>query len=172
VSYVLTIFEQFRDNPRRDMELWLSYMGLEQLPPWPNDEARYEFGRQVLRCPLVVAPERITYFLGECTAQSAFDAVIETDIEITDTQRYDAWRQAKFGSTTRKRINASEPYFTRAQACKDDLDYAHDITAQDRIFYDRVSKVLEASGELSIRGRSVGAPTGPVQKSTAKGTAS
>jgi hypothetical protein len=153
VSYVLTMCEKVRTQPRRDVQIWLRAMGLDEVPEWPSPDARVEFGRRVLRCPGVVAPERTTFYLGDMTAQGALEAAIATNIEITDITRYDAWRQTKFGLGKSEHRHASLPYFARTAASKEDIEYAHDLTGHDRVFYAKAIQALQRSEALSVRGQ-------------------
>jgi hypothetical protein len=153
VSYVITVCRTAPVTRRPDGLSWLAHFGLTHLPEDASADYLAGFGRLVLRDSRLTLPNLASDFLGGGSANSALARIAESNIEITDTQRYPAWRQANFPGAAETRENVSEPYFTPATATPADRDYIESITAEDRKLYRLVSKRLAATGALSLRGR-------------------
>ena len=152
VSYVLTVCENARTDPRPDATVWLGQLGITALSENLSAADMVALGRRILHCPEIIKPDRLCHFLGNGRAAGALQAIKATNIEITDTQRYSAWRAARFGTGEGKRLNPSRPYFTKDTASADDAAYVAEITAEDRILYGRLGRALADSGGLSVHG--------------------
>ena len=150
VSFILTRAVENIGRERRDVSLWLSEIGLKSIEPDPPSGYLAELGRQLLR---VRKPNIICNYLGTGTAISAFDAIRQSDIEITDVSRYSAWRRGKFGFEPAQRVNPSKPLFTPEIATKADRELVDEMIGEDMILYDAIQKKLAAQEGLSIRGR-------------------
>ena len=150
VSFILTRAVENAGRERRDVAHWLSEIGLESLEPNPSAAYLAELGRQLLRTR---KPNIICSYLGTGTAASAFTAMRQSDIEITDVARYSEWRRRKFGFEPAKRVNPSKPLFTPEIATKADRELIDEMIAEDMIVYEALLERLRAQDELSIRGR-------------------
>jgi len=152
ISFILTRLVQFQGKPRGDTTGWLTALGLTDIVPEPSAAYLTDLGGQLLRAPAVTKPNMICGNLGRGTAESALDAIIVTDIEITDVARYSDWRAAKFGYEPAKRVNPSKPLFTPDLASKADRKLISEMTGEDVVLYEKIQAKLSASGKLSVRG--------------------
>jgi hypothetical protein len=152
ISFILTRLVQFQGKPRGDTTGWLTALGLTDIVPEPSAAYLADLGGQLLRTPAVTKPNMICGNLGRGTAESALDAMIVTDIEITDVARYSGWRTAKFGYEPAKRVNVSKPLFTPELASKADRQLISDMTSEDIVLYETIEEKLASSGGLSVRG--------------------
>lgn len=153
VSYMLTVCELAREKPRRDATGWLRTIGMTRLADEITPAYMLEVGRRLLHSTDSTRPNRICDFLGDGTADGTLQQLAKTDIEITDTERYTDWRNARFPGNPERRINRSTPYFTPDLVSAEDRDFIHEITAQDRIVFERIRQTLAKTGQQSIRGR-------------------
>ncbi len=153
VSFILTRFVEFPDARRTDVRGWLAEIGMDRLDPAPSAAYLAELGGKLLRAR---PPNLICNFLGKGTAASALDAMVATDIEVTDMARYSAWRRQKFGFEPQRRINPSRPLFTPETASAADCALIEEKIAEDLVVYEAVTAKLAAQDGLSIRGRVLG----------------
>ncbi len=153
VSFILTRCLEASGKPRGDVAHWLGEIGLKQLEPNPSPAYLADIGSQWLR---VRKPNIICNYLGTGTAASSFQAMVQSDIEVTDVSRYSAWRRQKFGYEPAHRLNPSKPLFTPATASAADRSLVEEMIGEDMLVYEAVQAKLAASGELSMRGRSLG----------------
>ncbi len=153
VSFILTRAVANAGNERRDVAHWLSEIGLESLEPNPSAAYLAKVGRLLLRKR---KPNIVCNYLGTGTAESAFVAMRQSDIEVTDTARYSAWRQRRFGFEPAQRVNPSKPLFTPEIATKADRALIEEMIAEDMIVYEAVQDRLRAQDGLSVRGRVFG----------------
>ncbi len=150
VSFILTRAVENAGRERRDVAHWLSEIGLETLEPNPSAGYLAELGRQLLR---IRKPNIICHYLGTGTAASAFTAMRQSDIEITDVARYSEWRRRRFGFEPAQRVNPSKPLFTPEVATKADRELIDGMIAEDMIVYEALQEKLRGQDGLSVRGR-------------------
>ncbi len=153
VSYVLTVCENARTQPRPDATMWLSHLGMTVLPENLSAADMTAFGSRILHCQDINLPNRLCNFLGNGSAAGALQAIKVTNIEITDTTRYSAWRAARFGFGEGERLNQSRPHFTKETASAEDAAYIGEITKEDRILYGWLRQALDQTDALSVYGR-------------------
>ena len=153
VSFILTRAVDFIGTPRRDVSQWLSEIGLSAIEPNPSPATLAELGGKLLR---VRQTNLICNYLGTGTAASAFEAMVQSDIEVTDMARYSAWRREKFGFEPGQRVNPSKPLFTAESASAADRALVDEMVADDMVVYQAVQEKLAAGGGLSVRGRVFG----------------
>jgi hypothetical protein len=156
VSYILTICRTAPATGREDGLAWLAQLGLSAIPEDASPAYLADLGRRVLHDPAITAANPICSFLGDGTAESALRRIVDTNIEITDTTRYNAWRNIAFPGAAATHSNVSQPFFTEAHAEPRDREYVAHITAEDRILYPLIKARLEKTGTLSIRGAELG----------------
>ena len=152
---MLSTIVKFRGSFRHDTTGWLGAIGLKDIEPDPSPAYLRDLGKQMLRVRNVTPPNVLCDFLGAGTAASAIDQLSGSNIEITDTSRYSAWRAAKFGYDPSKRVNESQPMFTADQADESDRKIVEDLIAEDLILYEKLEKKLTANDGLSIRGNAI-----------------
>ncbi len=151
ISYMLTNMVKFRGTRRHDTTGWLAAIGLTELA---HADSAYlvDIGRRLLRSPAIRANE-MCHILGSGTAETAIENLALADVEITDTDRYSAWRTEKLGFAGANRVNASQPLFTEELANEDDRHFIESLIRQDVTLYDTVRRHLDLAGLLSVRGR-------------------
>jgi len=151
INFALTICKNAKYNPRGDVPHWLNYLNVTEIAEDASVDEMMELARFALYKG--DTPNTICEFLGKGTANDAMARVVATNIEITDTVRYPAWRQSCFPGAKMTRYNASYPYFTPQTATAGDRDHIAQITGEDQKFYDLIQSRLAKTGRLSLRGR-------------------
>ena len=152
ISFILTRLVMHQGTKRTDTTNWLGHIGMTEIEPDPSPGYLVELGGRLLRAKGVTNPNMLCRNLGRGDLTSAIEAIVTTDIEITDTSRYSAWRKQKFGFEPARRINPSQPLFTPASATKADRQVIEEMVAEDAPLYEKISKLLESGDGLSIRG--------------------
>jgi hypothetical protein len=152
ISYILTRLQRFGSAKRNDIAHWLNAIGMKELAPDPKPEYLLEIGSRLLRAPAVTSRNMICNNLGRGKAAGAIENAVRTGIEITETTRYSAWKQNKFGFQSEKRTNESLPLYTAELASAADRDFVDEMVAEDRLVYAKVMAALERHDALSING--------------------
>jgi hypothetical protein len=153
ISYVLTICRSAAVTRRPDGLIWLGLLGLSEIPENASDADMAEIGRQVLHHTPIPLRNPICHSLGDDSASTALDRIIEGNVEITDMSRYAAWRRRAFPGVEETHANASVPYFRDEVATPRDRDFIASATEEDRKFFAMITKRLDRVEGLSIRGR-------------------
>ena len=156
ISYVLTICRSAPATRRPDGLVWLGLLGISEIPEDASDADMAELARQVIYNTPIPLRNQICHSLGDGTAITALERMAASNIELTDTTRYAAWRRAIFPWAEETRANASVPYFTAEAATRRDRDYIAAATEEDRKLFELVKAKLDRSGGLSIRGGELG----------------
>jgi hypothetical protein len=156
ISFVLTRIVTFQGKPRNDVKNWLGHIGMTEIEPNPSPGYLVELGGRLLRTRAVTGPNMICGNLGTGTAASALDAMILTDIEVTDTARYSAWRSDRFGFEPASRVNPSQPLFTPDTAAEADRRLIDEMISEDMVVYEAIQQKLASGDALSVRGRAFG----------------
>ena len=153
LSYALTVCRDAPRTLRPDGLEWLGLLGLKAIPEHANAAYMADLARVLLANPRIAPRDTLCSFLGDGTAQSALEAIVASNIEITDTARYAAWRETKFPNASATRANASHPYFTPDQATPSDRDRIGGLTMEDRQLYTTINTAIASGDRLSIRGQ-------------------
>ena len=154
VNYVLTICKTAKTQPRGDTPTWLEFLGITEIPEDASPEDMLILARRALYKENT--RNTMCTLLGDGDLQGSLAQVIATNIEITDTSRYQAWRETYFPNEKITRHNASESYFTPDNASPADRDYIAQITTEDQKLYALVQARLAKTGKLSLRGNELG----------------
>jgi hypothetical protein len=154
ISFILTRVVTHRGKKRGDTSSWLGHIGMTEADVEPDPSPGYlaELGGRLLRARPVTTPNMLCTNLGRGNIDSALDAIVTTDIELTDTLRYSDWRRGKFGYEPGQRVNPSKAYFSPQTASKADRALVDDMVAEDMPLYERIRAMLDAGGALSVRG--------------------
>ncbi len=150
VSFILTRAMDHAGSDRRDVGQWLAEIGVDRLEANPSPGYLAELGGMMLRKR---RPNLLCYYLGAGTAASAFSAMRQSDIEVTDMARYSQWRRQRFGYEPPKRVNPSKPLFTPETASAADRAFVEEMIGEDMILYEAVQEQLRQQDGLSVRGR-------------------
>jgi hypothetical protein len=153
LSYALTVCRDAPRTGRPDGLEWLGLLGLKAIPEHANQAYMVDLARMLLANPHIAPRDTLCNFLGAGTAESALQAIVDSNIEITDTARYAAWRATKFPNAPATRANASDPYFTPDQATPADRDRIASLTVEDRQLYAAINTAIASGDRLSIRGQ-------------------
>ncbi len=153
ISFLLTRIAGDPGAKRHDVKTWLSHIGLTATKPDASAAYLAGLGAELLRARPVTNANMICTNLGTGTAASAIEAMVLTDIEVTDTARYSAWRTEKFGFTPKNRVNPSQPLFAPERVTAADRAFIDDAIGEDVVLYETIQARLAAAGTLSVRGR-------------------
>jgi hypothetical protein len=153
LCYILTVCRDAPRTGRPDGLLWLKLLDLKAIPEHASAAYLADLARALLAREDITPRNTLCNFLGDGTANSALEAIIASNIEITDTARYPAWRAEKFPHAAASHVNPSHPYFTPDQAEAADLDRIAELTAEDRLLYAAIAAAFARNDQLSIRGR-------------------
>ena len=156
ISFLLTRMVEFQGEKRGDVTGWLSHLGMTEIEADPSPGYLLELGGRLLRARPVTTPNMICQNLGTGTAASAIEAMVLTDIELTDTARYSAWRSAKFGFEPGRRVNPSRALYTPETAPEADRRFIDEMIGEDMALYETMQARLAAADGLSVRGRAFG----------------
>jgi hypothetical protein len=156
ISYVLTICRSAPVTRRPDGLGWLGLLGISEIPEDASDADMADLGRQVMYNTAIPPKNPICHSLGDGSAITAMERIATSNVEITDTTRYAAWRRARFPWAEETRANASTPYFSAEMATARDRDYIASLTEEDRKLFELIRVRLDLAGGLSIRGREMG----------------
>src|SRR5437763_5806178 len=155
ISQVNYVFKRFFEAPRchhPDTREWADLLGIDMFDVnMPQDELR-QLGFRILSSPQIVNPRNICTYLGDGTADSAFDSMARCNIELTEVGHYNAWLSAEWGIDTNTRANQSRPILKRS-----DLDAAQwqeiaEICKEDFRIYNRVVERLAQAGGYRVFG--------------------
>jgi len=152
ISFILTRLKNFVGKKRNDTTNWLKGIGMTEIVPDPTPEYLVEIGSRLLRTPAVTSRNMICNNLGRGQAASAIENAVLTGIEITETQRYSAWKLRKFGLPSERRVNESQPLFTPELAPAADREFIDEMVAEDQVVYAKIMAALERHDTLSISG--------------------
>jgi hypothetical protein len=152
ISFILTRLVVNQGTKRGDTTNWLSHIGMTEIEPNPSPGYLVELGGRLLRARPVTTPNMLCNNLGRGKLDNAIESIVTTDIELTDTSRYSAWRKQKFGFEPAKRINPSQALFTPQSATKADRQTIEDMVTEDMPLYEKIRSLLDAGDGLSIRG--------------------
>jgi hypothetical protein len=156
ISFILTRLVVHQGTKRGDTTNWLAQIGMTDIEPNPSPGYLVELGGRLLRAKSVTNPNMLCRNLGRGDLDSAIETIVTTDIELTDTSRYSAWRKQKFGFEPAKRVNPSQALFTPEKASKADRDVIEEMVAEDLPLYEKIRAVLDAGDGLSLRGSALG----------------
>jgi hypothetical protein len=152
ISFILTRLKTFVGVERGDTTGWLAAIGMTAIEPDPSPAYLAEIGSRLLRAPSVTNRNMICGNIGRGDVSSTFDALVTTNMEVSDTKRYSAWKQQRFGIPAETRINESLPLFTPEIASAADREFIEEMVTEDLVAYAKITKRLDETGELSVRG--------------------
>jgi hypothetical protein len=157
VNYIITriLQDQEAGTEAPDTQGWRRALGIQQLPPEMPEEVTVRLFNTMLHHPATTMPNSICYWLGNGDVQSAIRRLVVNDVEITDTQHYDAWMRGRWDVVRAVKANESRKFVTRAQISADDVRFIESITGDDRELYALLSKQIEASGRNAIFGKDI-----------------
>jgi hypothetical protein len=162
VNYVLTRFSQDieRGQVGPDTAQWLSAIGLDALPEGMSDDFVATIAPLLLKNPHIVTPNTLCRWLGggKSDARTALDAMVRSDIEVVDVERYQAWLASRWNIVSRSRDNASVSYISLDALSVDQRDYIEQITQEDLKVHRAVVDALAKTGKNSVFAHELDAP--------------
>ncbi|MBS0644377.1 MAG: hypothetical protein JSS43_31310 [Proteobacteria bacterium] len=158
VNYVLTRMRSVADPLPHDTAGWRKLFGVDDPEMLDSPQEVQRLAHRILRDPGVVPPDNTCHFLGHGDRDSAIEAMIEYNVEITDLRRYTAWLKERWEVRHLTRMNASKPFMRLEDFAAEDTDYIHETTRHDKALYDHIAGRLDDTGATSLRGREIAAP--------------
>jgi hypothetical protein len=152
LNYIMTRFIDDPEQKLPDTREWLKLMNIERIPDQANDCYFRSLASQLLRKQSMIRRNYLCTALGRGTARTALDNLQTSNIEITDTTKYDDWVKEAWGVTATTRRNESKKIVTETNIDAKERDYIASITREDRPLYDMIMNKLAASSAGSIRG--------------------
>lgn len=152
VNYAVGIMADCRFPLRPDRLEWFRALDREPFTRPPSPSEALDLARQVLRNEQVVEPNVLCRALGRGDVLSALDAMVRSNIEVTDTRRYERWLRTRWGVQASRRLNASEAVISREDLSSQDLEYLTEKSWEDWQLYDLIDRRLAETGEASLRG--------------------
>jgi hypothetical protein len=156
ISHVNYVIARFLEDPGfldPDTCEWSGFLSLTPTEFDQSPEGLVNLARRILREPSVVTRNPLCEFLGKGDAESALDAMVRSNIEITDVTRYDLWFEQNFGIATGVRENVSQKILKLSELEIEDIQLLQDlIDDQDKRLYEMIFTALDRSGALSVRG--------------------
>lgn len=158
VNYRLTRLLADPTGKRVDAAQWLNRLGLKELPEGLSDDELLALGKKMLHDARMIPATTLCRLLGHGTTESAMEMIAASDIEITDTARYDTWLQDRWKVPRSPHTNESRKFLTASTLDARDKQAIADMTAEDRKLFEKVRDALDRSGKSSIRGRELLVP--------------
>lgn len=155
VNYILTLMSRDPNGRNPGTRRWLDQLAIDGPRPGMSAAERLALGRAVLRDARMVPANTICRSLGTGESVSAMAAIVASDIEITDTTRYEAWLAERWGIPESPRGNQSDPFLTLNTLDADDRAVIATLTAEDRRVYAAIMRRLDTTSATSIRGGSL-----------------
>jgi hypothetical protein len=108
------------NGERPDTKIWLRNVNIKDVVGWSAEDVSSVAAQLIHKNPLCHA-------LGDGTADSALAAIRASDIEISDTGRYEQWAEAAWGVPFTTRLNVSQKFVDKTtdnqveRACSEDI---------------------------------------------------
>jgi len=153
VNYVVTRFLEDPGFLDPDTSEWSGLLGLTPTEFDRSPKGLANLARRILRKPSVLTRNPLCEYLGDGNVESALNAIVRANIEITDVSRYDLWFEQKFAIATGVRENVSQKILKLSELELEDIKVLQDLTNdQDKRLYEIISAALDRSGALSVQG--------------------
>lgn len=153
VNYVLTRLRVDAEagSFKADSQSWLQVLRLPGNPGHIAGLSPASLGRQILREKKIVMPNSMCLWLGGGTVSDVMTRLATHSVEVTTTQRYNAWLKQHWSINSSSRQNESTKFLTRDSLSSEDLDYLVDISSEDDQLYRMVGERLDALDQSSLR---------------------
>jgi hypothetical protein len=135
---------------RPDMQGWLPFLELDELPGELSDAFLCRVGERALRRQEIVIPNLMCHWLGGGAAATVVARLAEHEVEVTTTPQYTRWRRERWGIEADTRQNESTKYLTRHTVTAETIAYLHDISAEDAKLYRAVDQRLRQTEACSV----------------------
>jgi hypothetical protein len=155
VSYVNYILRRFYEDPAcvgQDTKDWFQTLQLERLPVDLDSGDVLAFAGRILRNRQILFPNFLATALGHGTADSAFELMARTNIELTHIGSYKRWLKETWGIKSRTRENASPSYVKIDDFSEDQRNYIDELCVEDFKVYDAIEKALKRSKTCRVFG--------------------
>jgi hypothetical protein len=159
LSYINFIIGRFIDDPqlkRYDTRDWAGVIGLEKLPELRDPKSITEIAsRLLLTRKSIIRPNFLCTYLGYGTAESAFEMMARTNIEITDITRYKRWLVEAWGINSGTRINRSTQHISFESFSASQKEYIQELCEQDMLLYPSIIRALDRSSAPYVLGSEI-----------------
>jgi hypothetical protein len=157
INYVLTRFSQdsTKGEVGPDTREWLGLIGRDSLPESISKDFARDTAKVILENRTIVTPNPLCFWLAgrHADAGAALTALINSDIEITDTAHYKDWLARRWSIVSNSRDNASVKFLTLDTLSGEQQDYLREITQEDVKLHRIIENGLAATGRASVFGR-------------------
>jgi hypothetical protein len=152
INYVLTRFSQDarKGEAGPDTLEWLGLIGLESLPETISEDFARHAAAIIIGNPSIVTPNSLA---SGWRAVAALTALINSDIELTDTAHYKDWLARRWNIVSDSRDNASVKFLTLDTLSGEQQAYLHEISQEDMKLHRVIENALTATGRASVFGR-------------------
>ena len=109
----------------------------------------------ILEIRTIVTPNPLCFWLAgrRADAGAAMTALINSDIELTDTAHYKDWLARRWNIVSDSRDNASVKFLTLDTLSGEQQDYLREISQEDVKLHQVIQNGLAAAGKASVFGR-------------------
>jgi hypothetical protein len=152
VNYILTRIFADEKQPDPDALGWRRTFQVSNSDRAIGKTAVIEHAGRILRNQGVVPANLACRYLGGANADAALERAICYDVELTDTDHFDLWCQAKWGIDRQTRSNVSHPYVVVDDLSHADREHIASITAEDARLYETLQERFARLGTVSVRG--------------------
>ena len=156
INYVLTRFSQDakKGEAGPDTLEWLGLIGLESLPETISEDFVRHAAEVIIGNPSIVTPNSLCFWLAGrgADAGAAMTALINSDIELTDTPHYKDWLARRWNIVSDSRDNASVKFLTLDTLSGEQQDYLREISQEDMKLHRAIENALAATGKASVFG--------------------
>src|SRR5208337_432064 len=144
INYILTRFDEdiAAAQWRPDTREWLQALDLGATPERMSDELVKRVTRVALRNEYLTVPNSLCLWLGGDGAQRVVERLASYDVEVTDTERYNAWLRTAWGIDATTRWNESKKFISIETLSTDDVAHLNGITRDDQRLYRTVERIL------------------------------
>jgi hypothetical protein len=160
ISYINFIIGCFVSDPqltRYDTRDWAGVIGLNKMPDLSNRDNIIQIASTLLFTrEAIIRPNFLATYLGHGTADSAFELMARTNIEITDVTRYNKWLSERWGIDSDTRMNRSVPFIAFDTFNPSEQDYIREICDQDMLLYSKIMASLNKKGIPYTYGAEIG----------------
>jgi hypothetical protein len=152
-NYAVTLLVRDPEGTRPDSRRNLELLGLDRLPVDASPELLSTLALRAFLDRRITRPNLICQYLasGARGHREAIRNIVLHDIEVTDTEHYNAWLRQEWGIESDTRENASMKFLSREDIAKYG-DQLGELTAEDQNVFDLVAWGLSERGSQSIRG--------------------
>ncbi|HEX3536699.1 MAG TPA: hypothetical protein VHU15_08020 [Stellaceae bacterium] len=152
-NYAVTLLVRDPEGTRPDSRRNLELLGLDRLPENPSHELLNSLAIRAFFDRRITRPNLICQHLagGRRGHRDAIRNIVLHDVEVTDTNHYNAWLHQAWGIESETRVNTSMKFLSREDIAQH-ADQVRELTAEDQKIFDLITWALAERGSPSVRG--------------------